>query len=136
MSYLKLLVIILAVVISGCQQQETTSPIKKASEPTKIQTPKKITKQEDNMKSLSKFPHQGTVHYIALEGGFYGIITNKGEKLLPLNLDKKYMKHGTIISFSGSYEKDVMTIQQWGKPYRLKNVHFISEGDSSKNPEI
>ncbi len=136
MSYLRLLVIVLAAVISGCLQQETTSSIEKAPETTKIHTLKKSTKQEDNMKSPSKFTHQGTIHYIAIEGGFYGIITDKGEKLLPLNLNKQYMKHGTIISFSGSYEKDVMTIQQWGNPYKLDDVHVISEGDNSKNPEM
>ena len=34
----------------------------------------------------------GTIKYVSLEGGFYGIITEKGEKYLPINLPEKFKK--------------------------------------------
>lgn len=87
------------------------------------------------MKQASKYPYKGTVQYIGLEGGFYGIVTDKGEKLLPMNLDNKYMKQGTVINFSGSYVKDMMTIQQWGKSFKIHQLNLISLGKDSNNPD-
>ena len=41
----------------------------------------------------------GTIEYIPLEGGFYGIVTDEGEKYLPLNLPEEFMKDGLRIWF-------------------------------------
>ena len=87
------------------------------------------------MKNISKYPYEGTIHYMNLEGGFYGIVTDKGKKLLPLNLEKKYFVDGTVIKFSGNHEKGMMTIQQWGTPFRVNEVHSISLGKNARNPE-
>lgn len=72
--------------------------------------------------------YQGTIRHISLEGGFYGIVTDKGLKLLPLNLAKQYRQDGAIIEFSGEYAKNLMTIQQWGKPFSIKEIKLIKTG--------
>ena len=58
----------------------------------------------------------GTVTYIDLEGGFYGIIADDGGRYLPLGLEERYRVDGMRITFAGKIARDTVTIQQWGTP--------------------
>ena len=75
----------------------------------------------------------GTVIYLDIEGGFYGIKTSTGEKLLPVNLKKEYKLNGTEIRFKGKFIKDMVTIVQWGTPFELTQVELIKKGHSNNN---
>ncbi len=55
----------------------------------------------------------GTVKYVPLEGGFYGVVTDKGEKYYPLNLPDEFREDGLRINFKAKVRKDVVTIQMW-----------------------
>jgi len=93
----------------------------------------KVAEKEESKVSLTL---KGTVQHISLEGGFYGIVTSDGKKILPINLDKSLQQHGAIIEFSGNY-KNVMTIQQWGKPFVITEFKLIKAGQKkSSNSEI
>ncbi len=72
------------------------------------------------------FEGTGTVHYIELEGGFFGIITDDEKKLLPLNLPDALKVDGIKISFIAKHAQ-VMTIQMWGIPVELLEVKVIKE---------
>ncbi|MDV2481116.1 DUF333 domain-containing protein [Methanoculleus sp. Wushi-C6] len=61
----------------------------------------------------------GTVTYVDLEGGFYGIVTDGGERFLPLNLNETWRVDGMRIAFAGKIARDVATIQQWGTPVEI-----------------
>ncbi|HQD27180.1 MULTISPECIES: DUF333 domain-containing protein [Methanoculleus] len=61
----------------------------------------------------------GTVTYVDLEGGFYGIVADDGEDYLPLNLNETYRVDGTRITFAGEIARDTVTIQQWGTPVEI-----------------
>ena len=74
----------------------------------------------------------GTVRYIPLEGGFYGIETDKGEKYLPLNLPEEYKKDGLKVWFRGRPKKTA-TAQMWGTPVEILEIKKIPE--SQKIPE-
>lgn len=76
---------------------------------------------------------QGTVQYFAMEGGFYGIVTNKGEKFLPQNLSPEHQQDGAVIEFSGEVQ-NVMTFQQWGKPFKISKIKLLKPGNKHKNP--
>ncbi len=69
----------------------------------------------------------GTIKYIPLEGGFYGIITEKGEKYLPLNLAEEYKEDGLKVWFKGKVGKDVATIYQWGKPVEILEIRKVGK---------
>ena len=56
----------------------------------------------------------GTVRYIDLEGGFYGIIGDDGKKYLPIDLDQQYKTDGLKVRFRFKARNDVMTIYMWG----------------------
>lgn len=129
-SKLQFLAVVFTFAISGCSQSD--------SNPQTIQVPlseKVKPENEKSMNSTSRYPYKGTVHYMNLEGGFYGIITDKGEKLLPMGLEKQYFVEGTIIIFSGNHEEGMMTIQQWGTPFRIDEVQLISLGKNTSHPE-
>ena len=53
---------------------------------------------------------QGTVEYIALSGGFHGIVTDDGEQYLPLNLDAEFHVSGLRVAFTARREPDAMTV--------------------------
>ncbi|RLE68274.1 MAG: hypothetical protein DRJ45_08205, partial [Thermoprotei archaeon] len=71
----------------------------------------------------------GTIKYIHLEGGFYGIETEKGEKYLPLNLPDEFKRNGLRIWFKAKPRK-VATIHMWGKPIEILEIKKLEE---SKN---
>lgn len=79
--------------------------------------------------------HQGTVQFLNLEGGFYGIITDSGKRLLPMNLAKEFRQNGAIIRVKGKV-KNVLTIQQWGTPFEISDIELVKPGNKSTDEEI
>ncbi len=71
---------------------------------------------------------QGRVQFLDFEGGFYGIITDDGKKLLPMNLKAEYHQLGAVIQFKGYVMKDVVTIQQWGTPFKIAEIKLLKAG--------
>ena len=78
---------------------------------------------------------KGEVRFFDFEGGFYGLIAENGDKLLPMNLHKDFRQHGAIIEFQGHLIKDMMTIQQWGQVFEITQVKLIKAGRSTHHPE-
>ena len=76
----------------------------------------------------------GTVKYIPLEGGFYGIETDKGEKYLPLNLPDEFKKDGLRVQFKAKLKK-VAAIQMWGTPVEILKIKKVGEVKKVKIPE-
>lgn len=72
----------------------------------------------------------GTVQFIDLEGGFYGIVADDGTQYLPLNLPAEFSEDGLAIEFTGYLREDVATIQQWGTPLELTEIS--SNGQAMK----
>ena len=71
------------------------------------------------------FTARGTVRYIPLEGGFYGIIADGGKKYLPLNLPEKYRHDGLRVCFRANLRKDVATISMWGEPIEILEIKKV-----------
>lgn len=76
---------------------------------------------------------QGTVRYLNLEGGFWGIINDDGSHLLPQNLAKKYRKDGLRLSYKAQEVKGMMTIQQWGTLSTLSDIEVIGQVESNNS---
>jgi hypothetical protein len=64
----------------------------------------------------------GTVQHFTFEGGFYGIITDQGKKLLPINLPKNYHSSAMSIKIKGKLITDIMTVNQWGTPFEITEI--------------
>ncbi|WP_019029165.1 hypothetical protein [Colwellia piezophila] len=114
--------IILPLIITGCAQanneQLTQQKVAKVGE-------KQVTEKPDQSWQ------QVTVKYYDFEGGFYGLVSQKGDKLLPMNLAKEYQLPGTVLRVQGQLIKDMMTIQQWGQPFNIVEVELIKLGKAN-----
>lgn len=67
----------------------------------------------------------GTITYIDLEGGFYGIVAEDGGHYLPIDLDEAFRQDGLEVRFTLEPAKDVATIQQWGMAVRVVSMEKI-----------
>lgn len=119
---LLLLSIILSLNLAGCSQA-SNEPLQK-KETLEVGN-NQVTDKQGQVWQLV------TVRYYDFEGGFYGLITESGDKLLPINLTKKYQLSGTKLKVKGEIIKDMMTIQQWGQAFRIADVNLIKIGQNS-----
>jgi hypothetical protein len=67
----------------------------------------------------------GTVQYINLEGGFYGIIDEDGNKYDPVNLPDEFKQDGLRVKFSAKILKDQMSIHMWGTLIEITEIEEI-----------
>lgn len=77
---------------------------------------------------IKKSWQQVSVKYLTFEGGFYGLVTEKGIKFLPMNLPAKYKIDGTILRVKGQPIKNMITTQQWGEPFELSEIELVKLG--------
>jgi hypothetical protein len=62
---------------------------------------------------------EGTVHYVDLEGGFYGLTADTGARYYPIDLPESLTRDGIRVSFRVRVQPDVMTIVMWGTPVEV-----------------
>lgn len=123
----KLLVSLIAMyMLIGCNSTDAKSASVENAEPKIVES---TTKEQVSM-------IHGTVRFMNLEGGFYGIMTKDGRRLLPMNLKKEFRQDGAIIKFTGDIVKGVMTIQQWGTPFKLEQVELVKAGNVVMNKDL
>ena len=67
----------------------------------------------------------GTIQYVDLEGGFYGIIGDDGNNYDPVNLANEYEEDGLRIRFSSKILEDQVNIHMWGTLIELIDVQKI-----------
>ncbi|MBI4101636.1 MAG: hypothetical protein HY443_01580 [Candidatus Nealsonbacteria bacterium] len=56
----------------------------------------------------------GTVRFVDLERGFYGIEGDDGKKYDPINLAPEFQQNGLRVEISAKERKDVASIHMWG----------------------
>jgi len=78
---------------------------------------------------------RGRVQFLNLEGGFYGIITDSGRKILPMNMTQEFAQNGAIVRIKGKV-KNVMTIQQWGTPFTITEIELITPGNKVNDSDM
>ncbi|MDN3653648.1 hypothetical protein QWY77_12965 [Thalassotalea ponticola] len=78
----------------------------------------------------------GKLRYYALEGGFYGFHGETGERLLLIGLDKSLLQDGAKIKVYGYPAKNMMTIEQWGQPFKVLKAELLEAGKNAHNPNL
>jgi hypothetical protein len=68
----------------------------------------------------------GTIRKIDLEGGFFGIITDDGEQLFPLNLGMDFRKDGLRVQFEFEH-KPMFTAQMWGMKGYVTDITAVDD---------
>jgi uncharacterized protein YceK len=119
---------------NNTQQAETTAV------ETQVNTNKALTGHHmedttDKLKDGFNGWQRGRVQLLNLEGGFYGIITDSGRKLLPMNMAKEFAQNGAIVRVKGKV-KDIMTIQQWGTPFTITDIELINPGNKVNDADM
>lgn len=72
----------------------------------------------------------GTIRYINLEGGFYGIEADDGQRLDPVNLSSQYRQNGLRVRFRVRMVDEVLTIHQWGTPVEILEIDVLTTSQS------
>ncbi|MFB2669284.1 hypothetical protein ACE02U_10915 [Shewanella xiamenensis] len=121
--------------------QASTAEINPVNMDKRESQQQQAAKQDVNKPSISPKGEgmmlQGTVRYLNLEGGFWGIIADNGQKILPKNLPQEYRKDGIRLSFTAQEITGMMTIQQWGKLSNLSDITVIGQVESqSADPRL
>jgi len=80
--------------------------------------------------SVGEMTGTGSIVFVDVEGGFYGIKTDQKEKLLPLNLPERFKDIGLPVIYRAK-KADAMTIQMWGTPVELLEL----KTDQPEGPE-
>jgi len=70
----------------------------------------------------------GKVVYEDIEGGFWGILTDNGDRILPDNLPDQYKISNLSVSGEGMIQEDVVTIQMWGQPFHIDSITVQNPG--------
>jgi len=85
-------------------------------------------------------PFRGTVKYIDLEGGFYGIVDETGKEYLPLNLKDEFKVDGLKVEGIGEIEENATTVYMWGAPINVLKIEetgsITSNGTSTENSTV
>jgi hypothetical protein len=66
----------------------------------------------------------GTVKFIDLEGGFYGISGDDGKNYDPVNMSKEFQEDGLQIQFEAKIRTDVATTRMWGTPVEITKIEL------------
>lgn len=123
------LAILLASISLSCQSD---NQIQEPQQPQKQLTTKTANTENSPTTTMShhqtKTWQQATVKYLTFEGGFYGLITSDGQRLLPLRLAKEFRQDGAIVKVTGQFKPDVITIKQWGTPFEIEEIILIKAG--------
>jgi|SRR6056297_525511 len=87
---------------------------------------------ESNISNIIKIDNRegylaepGTVKYINIEGGFYGIITEDGLKLDPVNLPDEYKQDGMNIRVLVKKTASQVNFHMWGTVVEIKSIEQI-----------
>lgn len=67
----------------------------------------------------------GTVKFIDLEGGFYGIVGDDGKKYDPTNLDQQFKEDGLRVRFEAKIRRDIASIHMWGTIIELTKIEKL-----------
>ena len=93
----------------------STNPPPETMTPTPAETP-------DAAPAPGLVSGVGTITFLDLEGGFYGLVADDGAKYDPLNLDEAFRQDGLRVRFRARLRTGVMTIRQWGKPVEIQEI--------------
>lgn len=67
----------------------------------------------------------GTIRFVDLEGGFYGIETDEGARLDPVNLPAEFRKDGLRIRAHVERVRDQVSFRMWGSLVRITAIERL-----------
>lgn len=68
---------------------------------------------------------RGTIRFVDLEGGFYGIVSDDGKRYQPIDIEQEYHLNGLRVYFEGELLEDTVSIYMWGSPLSLVKIQRL-----------
>jgi len=106
------------VIISGCIKETEDTP--SGTPVSKIPTSPPVEK-------ISEISGTGTVKFLDLEGGFYGLISDNGEHYDPINLSKEFQVDGLRVRFDARKRENMASFHMWGTIIEIINIDRIEK---------
>jgi hypothetical protein len=78
-----------------------------------------------NKKSDNTLSFDATISFISLEGGFYGIIAESGEKYDPINLETEFQQDGMKVKIKARKRDDLSSFHMWGQVIEIFDIEKI-----------
>lgn len=75
----------------------------------------------------------GTIRYQDLEGGFYGFISNTGQRFTLNNLAKEYWLDGLVIQIEAKPVEGMATTTQFGPLLKVYSVKIVDDSGVRKS---
>lgn len=67
----------------------------------------------------------GTIIFVDLVGGFYGIIGDDGERYRPINLPREFEIDGLRVRFQAKIRDDLADIYMWGTRVEILGIEKL-----------
>jgi inhibitor of cysteine peptidase len=68
---------------------------------------------------------EGTIRFIALEGGFFGIIGSDGAHYDPVNLATAFQQDGLRVRFTAKPAKSQVSFHMWGQMVEVITIEKL-----------
>jgi len=113
-------IIIGAIFLAGCQRQEQ----RRVSETARTETDTETRSDTTTSVSPDTIAGTGMVVHLEMEGGFYGIVDYRGERLDVANMPEDFKVDSLRVRYAATYA-DRMTTRMWGRPTDLITIERI-----------
>lgn len=121
-----IIIIVGAIIIFGGSESPTPPPAENGGEPNE---------EEPSEPGSQVISGIGTVYYMDLEGGFFGIVGDDGRQYQPINLAANLQEDGLRLSFTGEIVEDFVDMYMWGIPLVIEEASVIAEPGEIEEPE-
>jgi hypothetical protein len=68
---------------------------------------------------------RGTVVYVEVEGGFYGLVADDGARYDPGGLPEAFRRDGLRVKFAGKVLDDQMSFHMWGQIFQIDRIELL-----------
>jgi hypothetical protein len=96
----------------------------KPAEPKPIESPRRIIERAEKVVAGEQ-TLTGEVRYNNLEGGFYELVADGGERYDPVNLPDEYKKDGLRVKFQIREKRDMVGIHMVGKIVEVVKIEKL-----------
>ncbi len=75
---------------------------------------------------MEKVNIEGNIHYHDIEGGFWGILSDDGNKYMPVNMPNQLKTVGARIRVRARILQDFVSSHMWGDPIEIISFETIA----------
>ncbi|MBV6656109.1 MAG: hypothetical protein KI786_20255 [Mameliella sp.] len=75
---------------------------------------------------MKKIKIKGTVKYLNMEGGFWGIVSADGQEFRPVEMPEQLKHDGEAVEVTLLPVEEEMSLYMWGQPVKLITFHTLN----------